>query len=74
VVWRQRFGRWGAATGTGGVDALSDQQLAGLLMWGIGGLAPALIAIAVLIAWARAPRPLPAAGRKRTRRREVTIV
>jgi putative membrane protein len=42
-----------------GLTALEDQQLAGILMWVLGGMIYALVALGLLALAIRAPRPMP---------------
>lgn len=48
VPWYASYEPGAALTG---VDALADQQIAGLVMWGAGGIAPVVVAALLLVAW-----------------------
>jgi putative membrane protein len=45
------YAAYAERAGAAGDDPLADQQLAGLLMWGLGAIAPVLVAGALLIGW-----------------------
>jgi putative membrane protein len=58
-----------------GADPLADQQLAGLLMWGLGSIAPAGLAVALLIGWlTRMDRYPAAAGIRPQPRSRPTVI
>jgi putative membrane protein len=60
---RPWYGPYVESATAAGADPLADQQLAGLLMWGFGGLAPALLAAALVVGWLqRLDRYRPAPG------------
>jgi mxaJ protein len=53
--WYAQYARMGMS-GTAGLSALEDQQIAGLIMWVPGGAVHAVAALIYLSRWFRAPR------------------